>query len=227
MEDDEMHTSLELELRAMEQLTNDDYINADDIQVHITGGTALITGTVPSEAMRILATRDVEAIPGINTVDNQLEIGQPALDTRREDMAARVKQMITENKGIDSTHVKVSVMEEGFVILEGHVKTYWEKKLIEEISNSFPGTTGFENRLAVTPENRAEDANLASSIIDILLESGEVNIDTINIRVRNGRVTVTGTVPTWMIYNDVYRAIAVTEGVTHINMNVDIGTTIG
>jgi osmotically-inducible protein OsmY len=227
MEDDEMHTSLELEQRAMEQLANDEFIDASNIQVYVTWGTALVTGTVPADAMRILVTRDIAAIPGINSVDNQLEVGQPAPNTKRENMAADIEQLIRENKGIDSAHIKATVIEEGFVILEGHVKTYWEKKLIEDIINAFPGTDDFENRITVVPGNRAEDIDIAGSITENLLESGEVNIDTINITVKNGAVTVSGSVPTWMIYNDVYKAVAVTEGVTHIRMNVDIGTTIG
>jgi osmotically-inducible protein OsmY len=225
MEDEVMRTDNELERDIREQLSWDYRIDSKDIQIHVTNGNAFITGTVPSDVVRVLVTHNIESVPGVMEVENQLAVNPAPLETVHKETETKIKQMLKEHDDIDSSHIKVSAIEEGFVLLEGETDTYWEKKRIEDIVTSFIGTVGVENRIAIIPKMKIADENIAQDIINNIIESEVVSLETVDIKVEDGKVTVTGSVPTWSAYNAIYESVVTTYGVRHINLNVDIEAT--
>jgi osmotically-inducible protein OsmY len=225
MADEQLHSDMELEREIEEQLSWDYRLDSSNIQIHVTDGKVLLTGTVPSDTIRVLVTRNVAAIPGVLDVSDQLAVGEPARENIHEDLESKLTLMLKAAKDIDTSHIAVLVVEEGVVMLEGTTDTYLEKKRIEDIVASYIGTVGIENRIRIEPQREVADEAIAQNISTNILSNCIVNPDTIDIKVDSGWATLTGTVPTWTAYNSIYEAVASTYGVTHINLNIDIEET--
>ncbi|HKL08170.1 MAG TPA: BON domain-containing protein, partial [Bacteroidales bacterium] len=61
----------------IDQLTWNDSVNADNIQVKVSGNTALLEGIVPNYASKISAAINANMIRGINYVENNLKVELP------------------------------------------------------------------------------------------------------------------------------------------------------
>lgn len=63
-------------------------IDASDIELQVTDGVVVLSGTVEDRRTKRLAEDVVDAIPGVRDVDNQLRISHGRLDEVLEDFSA-------------------------------------------------------------------------------------------------------------------------------------------
>jgi osmotically-inducible protein OsmY len=126
------------------------------------------------------------------------------------------------NPVIDKAEIEVSV-NSGWVTLEGSVDTLWQKNKAENLTLDVVGVTGITNKLSVVPNKDVIDEKIGSAIQGALHRNSEVNVNWVNVRVENGRVTLTGTVPTRSAHRAVYDAAVFTSGVTTIEDNLNVG----
>jgi osmotically-inducible protein OsmY len=74
-----------------------------------------------------------------------------------------------------------------------------------------------KNHLAITPEKDIIDKDIANDIVRSLEARSAVYADDVNVRVRSGRVTLNGTVPSWPARQSAHDAAAFTPGVTGVD----------
>lgn len=116
---------------------------------------------------------------------------------------------------IDETNVRASVSL-GWVTIEGVVDTYWKKREIENDVASVPGVVGVKNKLSVVRTQTRQDEIIAKDIMDAIDRNEYANVTDIDVKVRDGEVTLTGTVPSPGVRNAVYNAAQFTMGVTNV-----------
>lgn len=100
----------------------------------------LLTGEVPDAAARARVEREVAAIDGVKSVDNELEVAGPSSYTSRSSDAlitTKVKASLVDMKTISATSFKV-VTERGVVYLMGRV-TEREGQLASDIARGVSG----------------------------------------------------------------------------------------
>ncbi|MDB5936563.1 MAG: transporter [Massilia sp.] len=100
----------------------------------------LLTGEVRDEAAKSTVEREVRAIDGVQSVDNELEIAGPSSYTSRSSDAlitTKVKASLVDMKTISATSFKV-VTERGSVYLMGRV-TQREGQLAADIARGVSG----------------------------------------------------------------------------------------
>lgn len=107
------------------------------IEVTSFNGVILLTGQVPDNAMRQLASETATSVPNVRQVYNELQPKpNTKLLTRTNDswIATKVKTVLVADKNIDHSKIK-SVTEDGTVYLMGLVTREQADQIANKISN--------------------------------------------------------------------------------------------
>ncbi|MFW9789190.1 MAG: BON domain-containing protein [Candidatus Thorarchaeota archaeon] len=175
----------------------DSRVDASDIDVEVTDGEVTLRGTVPSYAVKEAALFDAWKIPGVKKVNNNSFVRFPTTAKTLSD--SDIETSITKQLGWnDSTrneniHVKV---KKGEVILEGHVDAYWKLFRAQQIASDVMGVVDIENKLTVVPTETVADQVIATSIMNAIDRSYAVNSDDVDVKTKDGIVTLSGKLST-------------------------------
>ncbi len=216
-------TEESLKKRVVDQLYWDDRVNASDIKVEVHGSTVKLSGNVPSYRAREDAVLDAWTIDGVSGVENEIEVEFPTTYKVPTDdtIKTKIDNRLLWNTYIDSTDVDTKV-NAGFVELEGSVDAYWKKIRAEQLASDVDGVIDIQNEIAVVPTESIVDKAIAEDITSALDRNLNVDVDDVNVRVKNGEVTLTGTVPSWSAYRSTINAAEFTAGVIEIEDNLKI-----
>jgi osmotically-inducible protein OsmY len=192
-------------------------VDASLISVESANGTVTLHGEVPSYMARNAAEEDVWSVPGVGAVQNNLTVLFPSGHTIPSDGA--IKDMLSKvlkwDTNIESRNIHIHV-EKGVVTLEGTVPAFWQKARIKEVFFDVDGITELQNRLIVVPGDHVDDKLIIRDITGALDRCCNVkNID-IAVRVDNGRVILSGSVPNYSVYKAVENCAQNTRGVLDI-----------
>jgi osmotically-inducible protein OsmY len=132
-----------------------------------------------------------------------------------EEIKMIIESTLRWNLSIVSTDIDVSV-EMGVVILEGPVPTYWEKMKAEKIALEASGANMVDNKLSVIPTHKNADKEIAKDIVAALDRNINVDVEWVDVKVVDGNVTLSGTVPDYRAYRTAYNVTAYTLGVLDI-----------
>ena len=136
-------------------------LNNFDINTDVRDGTVILTGEVNRSVDKKLAEELVLGIDGVTEVDNELTVVKMP-DKHNDDRMEQASGEFTDMKiatvinsrylfdtDIDSTGIDVEV-EQGNVILTGHVESEAERKLAVQIAENANDVAEVENHLEIT-----------------------------------------------------------------------------
>lgn len=202
--------------KVLNQLAWDSRIDASRITVEINNNTAVLSGTVSTYADRRFAGIDALLVPGIRLIENRLVISYPLAETPSDaDIRANIIAAFSLNASLDASKLNVSV-ENGIVTLEGTVDLYWQKIRAEEIAADIIGVSGINNAINVIPPNAVEDEAVFEDIVGAFSRNISADIETVRVKVANGIVTLSGTVPDWVMYHGAEEIALNTRGVRSV-----------
>lgn len=213
----------DLKKNVVDQLYWDDRVDASNITVTVQEGYVLLRGSVPTYFVLQCAQEDALAVAGVAHVDNQIEIRYPEtvqLPTA-EELRGRLTTLLALNPDIESEAIRVGV-EQGVVTLTGVVPALWQKQHAQEIVSRERGVVRIVNHLKVTPARRHDDRDIADDIGRALLRKGIAEAENLNVNVREGVVTLSGTVHTADARRMVYKAALFTPGVVDVIDQMDV-----
>lgn len=109
---------------------------------------------------------------------------------------------------IDAAHIGVAV-ENGVVTLTGHVATYAQKATVEDVVRRVKGVKGIAQEIEVRPlgSHQTADDEIARRALNMINWNTVVPDGTVQVKVQNGWVTLTGKVE-WN-----YQKVAAVEAV--------------
>lgn len=205
------------------RLSSDSRVDASGINMTVEDGKVVLNGTVPTYSNKFTAERISRNVFGVTAVDNQLVVEFPSSFTVPTDDEIRnsVEQMIKWNADVDEEEIVVNV-DAGAVTLEGTVPTYWQRMQAEDSVSRARGVVDVTNKLAVVPTEKVTDDIIGERIMDRLEQSVPANVDDINVKVEEGEVTLTGVVPTYVIWHSVYETVRDTIGVVDIRDDISV-----
>ena len=207
-----------------DQLVWDAQVDATDIDVSVDeNGVVTLTGTVPSFSAQRAARLDAWSVLGVTGVNSELTVTYPEAITLPSDdeIESNVENVLLWNASVDSTDIDVGVTA-GVVTLEGSVSSFWRKLRAEDLAEDVVGVISVTNNLAVVPTESYVDADIATDIVDSLERKAAVNADNVNIRVEEGRVTLSGTVPSFNAWSLAYDSARFTAGVIDVEDELTI-----
>ncbi len=197
-------------------------IDASNVKVEVSDGKVTLKGSVPSYSSIRAATDDTWNVSGVTHVDNQLTVEYPTELTLPTDseIQSNIENVLLWDSDVDSTKVDVEV-ENGIVILKGDVDAYWKVYHVENKSD-VTGVIDVVNKLAVVPTEDVLDKDIAKDVVNALTRNFNVDVDDVNVKVKDGKVTLTGTVPSWTAYTSAETSAFYTLGVTEVDNQLTI-----
>ncbi len=201
----------------IDNLTWDDSVNANDVNVRVENSTAVLEGTISSYAEKLAAERNALDVPGINVVENNLTVLLPATINLPSDaeITSNIENKLLWDSQIDSTKINVQTID-GVVTLSGEVDTYWEKNQAEDLALSTLGVIDVINNLTVVLTKSLVDLDIESDIKAAYRRSAVIDENKIGVSVNNGIVTLTGTVSDYFTKYRAYRIATYTSGVVDV-----------
>ena len=134
------------------------YLKDDAINIQSKDGVATLTGTVAEDSHKALAQETVANLPGVNSVNNQIESkAARAADNSDAWISAKVKATLLFHRNVSASKTQVEV-QNGIVTLRGEAASQAQKELTTEYAADAEGVKGVKNEIRVVenPEKPGE-----------------------------------------------------------------------
>jgi osmotically-inducible protein OsmY len=212
-----VRTDEDIKTDIVEHLRWDGRVDASDITVEVSNGEVTLGGSVAAYSANKAAIDDAWTVRGVTDVHVQIQIRYPPAGGVPTDgeIQSNVASTLGWNPDVDASDIEVAV-DHGVVTLTGSVDAYWKKLRAEEITSHLRGITGFQNLLAVVPTREEADERIAEEIMAALHRNVTIGASTINVKVKKGLVTLSGTVPSPAVSVAARLAAYHTDGVTDV-----------
>jgi osmotically-inducible protein OsmY len=210
-----LRTDEQIKKDVVDQMYWDSRIDAGAIETDVVDGTVVLKGSVDSYFGKTVAGTDAQSVQGVRQVDNQLRIRSTKPAAAREEILDRVKKVLALHSEVNLHQLRV-FMDGDALFIEGVVDAYWKKTRVEELAYQVEGVTDVENRIGVAPQARSADEIIARNVVDALRRRDQLAAETVDVKVKEGRVRLSGTVPTWVARNSAYEAALYTDGVVEV-----------
>ncbi|MFW5698311.1 MAG: BON domain-containing protein [Planctomycetota bacterium] len=172
--------------------SRDPAINASRIDVAVNEGVVSLTGEVTNILAKDRATHVAQAIRGVRSVSNRIEVQTPLT---RSDHAIRgdVIMSLVRDRVSESFDIGVTV-DDRVVTLTGSVQSWQESRFAERAAKEVKGVSAVENRIIIDYETERDDAEIRDEIVsrfrwDPLISRNQIDID-----VDDGQVALSGAV---------------------------------
>jgi osmotically-inducible protein OsmY len=207
----------EIKKRVVDELYWDDRVDASKVMVRVDNGKVTLSGTVPNYNAKLRAETDAYAVRDVIWVVNRITVAYPpttAVPTD-EDIRLSVVRNLSDDPDLEKSDIRVSV-KNGTVSLEGSVDAYWKKWEAEYTTCNVRGVCDIVNKVTVVPTMQISDRVIAEDVRAAIERRRNVNIEDLDIRVENGVVTLSGTVPDWDARRAAVNAAEFTKGVIDV-----------
>ncbi|MEN6490006.1 MAG: BON domain-containing protein [Smithella sp.] len=178
------------------------YLSDDDIKIHSKDGVVTLTGTVLNEFHKSLAYETVMDLPGVESVDNRLEL-KSASPTPYSDawLSAKVTTTLLFHRSVSAAKTEVKV-KDGIVTLQGVAASQAQKDLATEYARDVEGVKDVNNEMTVVskPAKTAktgvgtdiDDASITAQVKMTLLFHRSTSTINTKVKTEKGVVTLYG-----------------------------------
>ena len=187
-----------------------------DLATAVRDGVVTISGSVDSYARRIAAARAAARVGGVRAlVDDVTVVLPPWIQRTDTELAAEVASALRSDTRVPPDRVATRV-ESGWITLEGDVAWEYERRAAERAIRYLPGVRGITNAIAVRP-TVASSLEVSEQIREALRRNAELDAAHISVEAVGGRVTLRGTVRSWVERADAERAAWRAPGVVEVD----------
>ena len=189
-------TDAEIEEAVRDALIYDPRVLSYQPDVTVSDGTVTLSGTVDTLEAKRAAEADTRNVVGVWRVKNLLKVRPPSL-VSDADLEADLRSAFGSDPYLERWDIEVDASY-GFVTLSGTVNTSFEKDRAERVAEGVPGVTAVLNRLDFDYRwTWKPDWEIEADIHDQLWWSPFVDADEVDVSVKHGVATLSGTVDTW------------------------------
>lgn len=175
-----------------EELLIDPAVPFDSVDVEVADGVVSLRGRVDNLLSRERAARIARTVRGVRAVVNRLEV-EPAPPVADPVVAREVRQALAIDPLTAGRLFEVQV-DRGVVRLDGEVTSRREGELVGRIVKGVAGVRALDDRLRLDPGARRSDQEIQRVIDRLFRRDLLLERDAIEVRVDEGRVTLSGTV---------------------------------
>ncbi len=177
------------------------YLKKDSIRVESKNGVVTLTGMVAEKSHKSLAEDTVESLPGVKSVDNQLNVAAegPAEHSDKW-IKLKVKSALLFHRNVSGTGTEVEV-NEGIVTLRGEASSEAQKELTTEYAKDFDHVKAVNNEMTIakapsqageTMHEKMDDASITAQVKAALLSHRSTSALKTKVITSDGVVTVSG-----------------------------------
>jgi hyperosmotically inducible protein len=176
------------------------YLKDDDIKIQSKDGVVSLTGTVSEESHKSLAQETVAGLPGVESVDNRLEVkGDHPAEKSDAWLSAKVKTTLLFHQNV-SAMTEVNT-KDGIVTLKGDATSLAQKDLTTEYAKDVEGVKDVRNEMRVlntsdkshrTLGEKIDDASITAQVKMVLLFHRSTSVLNTKVNTKHGVVTLSG-----------------------------------
>jgi len=192
----------------------------DSIKTESKNGMVTLTGTVSEPSHKSLAQNTVENLPGVKSVDNQLQVsGEQPAEHSDTWICMKVKSALLFHRHVSASGTTVYV-KDGIVTLQGEASSLAQKELTTEYVKDVVNVKQVKNDMTIaksppTPDTtigeKIDDASITAQVKASLMAHRSTSALNTKVETTDGVVTVSG-----MARNEAEKSL-VTKLVTDIN----------
>jgi osmotically-inducible protein OsmY len=203
----------------LEELKWDSRVDETEVGVEIDNGVVTLTGTVTSWAKRLAAQEAAQRVIGVLDVANDIKVKVPGgLDRSDTEIAQAVRRSLEWDVFVPEEKI-TSTISDGWVTLEGTVDLWSQRDDAERAVRNLMGVRGVVNKITV-PSAKPVTADVRRAIERALERRAEREAKRIRVDVRDGTVTLTGSVHSWAERKSIVAAARFTPGVMAVQDNM-------
>ena len=213
--DNQIHTDV------LEELDWDARVKHGDLGVRVERGLVTLTGSVASWAEKVAAQEAAHRVAGVLDVANDLEVQRASAALHPDTAIAKaVRVALSSNVLVPHERIRTTASD-GVVTLEGTVDRWAEYDDAARTVRYVQGVREVINRIEVDARAIAPDV-VRRSIEAALKRHVMRAAQHVRIEVTDGRVTLSGAVPSWVERKAVVGAVMGTPGVRAIEDRLNI-----
>ena len=138
----------------------------DSIKTESKDGVVTLTGTVADESQKSLAENTVASLPGVISVDNELQIsGEQPAEHSDTWITMKVKTALLFHRNVSATGTTVYT-KDGIVTLQGVASSMAQKELTTEYAKDVDNVKVVNNEMTIAATPAAPDATIGDKIDD-------------------------------------------------------------
>ncbi|MCF7938562.1 MAG: BON domain-containing protein [Spirochaetales bacterium] len=195
-----------------ERLQNNPEIPGDRISVAVENYKATLSGTVSDYSDVALAEKIADRVAGVSEVINSLTVEPNQEALAGDKLAARVRGLIERDALLSKYDIDVNVLGRS-VTLTGNVDSLWIKEYAAEEVGDISGITELKNEIAIVPTDKVEDKQIANNLKKAINIQSSTDAENVTVIVKNGNVTLEGTVRSEEAKNNVAELARSASGV--------------
>ncbi len=208
-------TDARVKADVLQELKWDSNVDETEVGVQVRDGIVTLTGTVSAYAKKLAAIEAAHRVHGVHDVVDDVKIRIPSVWERTDqDIAAAVRNALKWDVLVPDDRI-TSTVSNGVITLEGSVNTWMQRYHAEHALQRLTGVRAVVNSITVgSPQ--ADPAKIKRDIEGALERQTEREAKRIGVDIKNGVVTLTGTLRSWGEKNAIERAAYHAEGVQRI-----------
>lgn len=164
----------------------------NDIDVSTQEGVVTLEGRVPNILAKERAVRIAETVKGVRSVVDLVKV-EPPKHRSDDEIESDIERALFDDPATDSYEVSVAV-DERHATLTGKVDSWTEKRLCEQVAKGVKGVTGVTNSISVSYGEQRSDLEIKQDVAQALRWNPLVDDALVNVEVKDGTVSLTGTV---------------------------------
>lgn len=161
------------------------------IDVETTNGIVTLTGSVDNILAEDRAVKIARTVKGVRAVVDNIKVNAPY----KADFALEraITDALYKDPATDSYEVMIKA-KNGKITLTGEVDSWQEKKLTEFVAKGIKGVKKVNNQITVNYTEERGDFEIKEDVESTLKSDIRVDDALINVKVKNSKVTLSGTV---------------------------------
>jgi len=203
----------------LDELLWDDRIDASRVTVTADDGRVVLGGTVDYYHEKWNAGEDANRVVGVRSVVNEITVDTAARKLHDDELGAAARAGLDANGLVPKGAISVTA-EDGRVVMSGNVHHYYELQAAEHVIRHLRGMTEFTDLVTVSQD--PADA-VSEGIADSLTRNAAVDADMIKVTDAGGKVTLSGTVRSYVEKEEAKRAALMAPGVVSVDDQLLVG----